>query len=1355
MNKSDFVINNITPNNNKMTNDMALLDDGATISITNNKNLFLPDSLRKLNNTDNRLYTVSGIAGKSIIDSFGIMEITTMSQKQKPIKIKMFGAYTPNINTSTTTIICRHDLINYGKLRGFKEDKLGLRYYYNIDDYIPCLIQGKIKYLKLENGMNITDIYTTTNPNITNNINEITDDELIIDAIDYNSYSLHNYQVQHYNVSNAEINVQNPAHNNNSDQHLDHQAILLHNILGHQSEKTIKNSIETKSITGLPSIPKFLKNYRCTSCAKANPNKKRTHPARPNNPTSRPLQRIHIDMITVPPDYILNTKNFDGSEVINAKHFLLAVDEFTRRSYFIPTKSVAAPEIKAAFDKLLHEIGQDKSERLLRIGGNLEQDCKIDFIHCDRGATFIGTLQDYIKTEHVTSKNYNQAIILTAPAQGELQFLNGIAEARWHAIKRTGFASMYQSGYYIWPYAMSYANNIQNMVSHTEHDENQPSPYYRMFGHSTSYQHFFPFASPAVSQITDEDRRHGLKANKVGVAMDFESIRKPHTKVILCFNHEQGKKHINECQIKRIISQHVQIDNWHSVITALKEKRHEAKFLDNSFHEMKQAFLADEEMQEIIASHGITPNDTTSNDDMTTMNIESQYRELDGDTKKAKLIAQIKEINSRLQGKMEITPRDLRHGYKHFEKLLQKCKEREKSEKENSQQTELNINTLTMNSIPITDGQDFYTPFHLDYKDYHHRNAFLENENLNSSEDMSNNEILLSNARTDYLATTFKTTNDSNQFEIHAVCQGQTATDTFRPKPTEKDLTPQQKADAVAIEFENLLSTGTLVRLKPEDHIGIDKPTSKNTVRAFAKFTVKDDFSCKARIVAMGNRQPHETYSAISYGQMSKISLRVILLTGLLRGLQPKQADIKSAFLTEDYPGTFYIKYEQETYKMEKYLYGLKQSGYMFYKKISKLLQNLNFKQLIAEDPCVFTRVEHDGFLSIIGILTDDLLFSMHDDKINEVVKYLEQQGLQIPHVKPVYKFNGLEINYDPDVTQMTINQTVLIKQTISELESNLGYEITSQKDIPNANFKLEENMVDVNKTQYQSLVGSLTWIAHMSRPDIIHVVASAATVNKCPKQNHLQILLQLFGYLKETAGKVMTYRRPQDRLPEITIFTDSDWMTKGVDYDILSNKTVTNAKSQSGIIIMFNETAIYWNSKKQDCPALSASAAEIIAATTAYDNALPILKLLDTFGYRLTRTLHFIDNESAIKAITNDKLNNVSRLLIRHYAYVKHLVTKLISFPIYVESKKNISDYLTKSRELLRKQGTNTNQAIDIVFGLHFNSKEKYMAHIRSLCTNENFAKVNWAEEYNIKNFGELLNRRKEDLNNYDLELY
>ena len=143
-----------------------------------------------------------------------------------------------------------------------------------------------------------------------------------------------------------------------------------------------------------------------------------------------------------------------------------------------------------------------------------------------------------------------------------------------------------------------------------------------------------------------------------------------------------------------------------------------------------------------------------------------------------------------------------------------------------------------------------------------------------------------------------------------------------------------------------------------------------------------------------------------------------------------------------------------------------------------------------------------------------------------------------------------------------------------------------------------------------------------------------------------------------------MTYRRPEDGVPEITIFTDSDWMSKGVDYDILSHHMETNIKSQSGILIMFNETPIYWNSKKQDCPAQSACAAEIIAASTAYDNAIPILSLLNTFGYSLSRTLHFIDNESAIKTITNDKMNKVLAAMKRRYGNIKYLIEQLISFP-------------------------------------------------------------------------------------------
>ena len=77
---------------------------------------------------------------------------------------------------------------------------------------------------------------------------------------------------------------------------------------------------------------------------------------------------------------------------------------------------------------------------------------------------------------------------------------------------------MYQSGYYIWP-TNKYANNIQNMVSTQDTMKNNHHLTTECSGLNL-IPTLLPGASPAVSQITDEDRRHGLKANKVGVAMD-------------------------------------------------------------------------------------------------------------------------------------------------------------------------------------------------------------------------------------------------------------------------------------------------------------------------------------------------------------------------------------------------------------------------------------------------------------------------------------------------------------------------------------------------------------------------------------------------------------------------------------------------------------------------------------------------------------------------------------------------------------------------------------------------------------------------------------------------------------------
>jgi len=50
---------------------------------------------------------------------------------------------------------------------------------------------------------------------------------------------------------------------------------------------------------------------------------------------------------------------------------------------------------------------------------------------------------------------------------------------------------------------------------------------------------------------------------------------------------------------------------------------------------------------------------------------------------------------------------------------------------------------------------------------------------------------------------------------------------------------------------------------------------------------------------------------------------------------------------------------------------------------------------------------------------------------------------------------------------------------------------------------------------QYQHLLGMLQWLVTIGRPDLCNAVASLSRFSACPRENHLQLALRCFGYLK------------------------------------------------------------------------------------------------------------------------------------------------------------------------------------------------------------------------------------------------
>ena len=228
-----------------------LLDDGANMSISNEIDYFIPNSLRNV--PDDKKFQITGISGTPHkIEKFGILQIEVISElTQQPILIQVIAAYTPSI---PTTILCRHDIITFGKLTTWnqQEELLNLSYY-GLHDYISCDVIQKRKYLRI--GSSGKKPFVTINAidhNLGHMVNSIAIDALTVCDIASQSRS------------------KLPTHH----------AMFLHNTMGHSSFQTIKNTIETGSIKGNiskqllddPSVRPF-----CNSCNASQPGRKRTH----------------------------------------------------------------------------------------------------------------------------------------------------------------------------------------------------------------------------------------------------------------------------------------------------------------------------------------------------------------------------------------------------------------------------------------------------------------------------------------------------------------------------------------------------------------------------------------------------------------------------------------------------------------------------------------------------------------------------------------------------------------------------------------------------------------------------------------------------------------------------------------------------------------------------------------------------------------------------------------------------------------------------------------------------------------------------------------------------------------------
>ncbi|BBG98770.1 transposable element gene [Prunus dulcis] len=185
----------------------------------------------------------------------------------------------------------------------------------------------------------------------------------------------------------------------------------------------------------------------------------------------------------------------------------------------------------------------------------------------------------------------------------------------------------------------------------------------------------------------------------------------------------------------------------------------------------------------------------------------------------------------------------------------------------------------------------------------------------------------------------------------------------------------------------------------------------------------------KARLVAQGfSQRPGidymETYSPV----MDTITFRYLISLAVSEKLEMRLMDVITAYLYGELDTDIYMKVPEGF----RSLYGLKQSGRMWYNRLSKYL----LKEGYTNDPicpCVFIKKSESGF-AIVAVYVDDMNLIGTSEELQRTVNYLKREFEMKDLGKTKYCL-GLQIEHNANgilVHQSTYTEKVLKRPDIS-----------------------------------------------------------------------------------------------------------------------------------------------------------------------------------------------------------------------------------------------------------------------------------------------------------------------------------
>lgn len=458
----------------------------------------------------------------------------------------------------------------------------------------------------------------------------------------------------------------------------------------------------------------------------------------------------------------------------------------------------------------------------------------------------------------------------------------------------------------------------------------------------------------------------------------------------------------------------------------------------------------------------------------------------------------------------------------------------------------------------------------------------------------------------------------------------------------------------------------------------------------------------KARLVGQGFSQVPGRDFDQTYAPTARLAaLRTILAQAALAGDHIESIDISNTYLNGDLEPEYELLMDQPegfyqegstgragkmnrrgrrwVCRLKKGLYGLKQSGRLWYYKLCTVLEGMGFTQ-IQSDPSIYVWMKN-GVRVILPVFVDDITITSPDQSKIKWVKESLAKIFKLTDLGPISYLLGIKIDYDQKRRVLRLSQKQYILDMLERFKLSdcrpvstpmePGLQLT-KKQAPETNDHKEY----MKNVPYMNAVGALMYLAIGTRPDIAYSVGKLAQFNSNPGVAHWKAVKHLFRYLKGTLDLRLTYRADSSdiALPNTTFtaYSDSDYAG-----------CLDTRRSTSGYALKMGTGAVSWSSKKQSIIALSSTEAEYVAASIAGQEVVWMRQLLQELHFNLDEASPLImhmDNQSAIAVVNNPEHHGrMKQVDVRHH-WIRQFVRKKQLKVYYVPTQDMTADIFTKA---------------------------------------------------------------------------